>query len=349
MLRRALLTALWSAACCTATAQETFLAQISEAAAVAPLRMPGPSQTNIMSGHFDGKRADAVIITDGDAKLCKGPDYKRCAPLGQLATARSVAVNRADGKSVILQFDSLSYGQVCTVDLHGQRASLDCRALDFNKLADYQAQRVGEVLVIDAVDGKYFCSETKRGVQCVQILQADGTVDRRTVGEQRKAGGKFSPADRPGKTCRVKRGEVDCADTLKHGELGDPFVPMSRLVLLIEDGDFNENPAFDGWERISLDRVQVTGSWGDYGATLLGGTYWWQTQVTNPAPPPRSAYQVCMSDCTDRDTRLVNACHVAAGVVLAATGKVPYASGAWLACQAARVIINDVCESRCFY
>ena len=98
-----------------ANEQLTFLEYVKQvSSAVAPLRMPERTTTAVLPGRFSGRRADAVLITNDNASLCRGPDYRRCLSLGSLPTKRTVATT-VKGESVLLVLDSMSAIRACTV------------------------------------------------------------------------------------------------------------------------------------------------------------------------------------------------------------------------------------------
>lgn len=205
------------------------------------------------------------------------------------------------------------------------------------------AQIVGKVLMVDAIDGQYFCSEARRGASCVQILTADGKVDRRSVKQQHRDGLKFSPADQPGKECRVKRGgEVDCAERLKRSDLRAPLAKLALYQWADEDDD--PPSANEEWEGQSLDTITI---WGSTDAPLNDG--WWYWEIAAPAPLPR--YDQCQNDCNDRDRRFGNMYRISAALPLLLGGtpaqQATRAALVFLVCEAARGVADEKCCKDC--
>lgn len=126
----------------------------------------------MLSGNYDGR--GTVLINEHGTAYCKGDQPKHCVPLTGVESGRTMAVNDAQGRTVLLQYEG-AFGQVCSVNSRGFRTALDCKALDFTKLADYKATVAGRGMVVDAIDGKYLCTEASGSPHCLRFMNADGT------------------------------------------------------------------------------------------------------------------------------------------------------------------------------
>ncbi|MBA2547318.1 MAG: hypothetical protein H0V16_02525 [Burkholderiaceae bacterium] len=154
---------------------EPTLLQVMQSSAVPPIgRALLPRRvTNVIPGNFEGNGKQEVLIRDDNVVFCKDAGRKHCNALGQLATKRTMGVD-VKGKTVLLQVDSPTLMQACTVTT-GFRAGLDCRAVNVNKLSDYGvlAAPDGRSVLVSAVDGKYLCVAEPSSV-CMMILDAAG-------------------------------------------------------------------------------------------------------------------------------------------------------------------------------
>lgn len=167
--------------CGMATAQygPPLTGALRVAAAAAPLRISEPIATRLLPGHYDGKHPGVVRIDAYGTFFCKGPDYnKGCVRLTGVAAGRTMAVNDAKGRTVLLEYNNETFSRVCSINTEGFRTTLDCRVVDFTRLADYSAKRAvdrnGKVLMVDAVDGKYVCGEPSGFRQCSRISDKAG-------------------------------------------------------------------------------------------------------------------------------------------------------------------------------
>ena len=318
-----------------------LMARLREASAVAPLRMHERTVTAVLPGHFSGRRADAVVITNDNASLCRGPDYQRCLALGHLPTKRTVATT-IKGESTLLVLDGLSSIRQCTIDANRDRASLNCRNVDISKLKDYNASTLadGKLLQIEGTDGKYLCSSSGSGgwPSCTQVTQMDGRPAIPTKAErmlQKKHGKTFQPLDQPEKACRVKRGEIACNDRQKFSDLGNPFGAMMRPAALYFEIDEDDER---DWVYDVFDTVTVTGTYNP-GAPMDMG--WWLTHAA-PPQPPNYWQQQCLAICAQQDTDYGDVCRISAGLALF-LGPV-IAGGYYLACEAGRGYHNWDCR-----
>lgn len=178
------LIALFSSSVGATLSSGDFMAQLQQAAsdassAVPPLRMRDKVAPRVLAGKFDGDAIDSIVITENGTAFCKGvkPDPRTCVSINGLSSSgRTVAVNDENGRTVLLQFDSPTMAQVCSVNAKGFRASLDCRALDARKFPQHRAQQSpdGKALLVDGTDGKYLCLEAGGVPRCGRILDERG-------------------------------------------------------------------------------------------------------------------------------------------------------------------------------
>lgn len=282
-----------------------YLRQVSSA--VPPLRIQAERTVSaVFPGRFTGRRAEAVLITNDSASLCRGPDYRRCLALGYLPTRRTVATT-VNGESLLLVLDTLSSIRACTVDAANERAALSCRAADANKLKDYNAESLadGKVLQITGTDGIYWCSSPGgTWPSCTHILNTDGTptVKPGVAGKLERRQG-FKPLDSD-KTCRVKAGEIFCNSPQKLSELDDhPVAPFMRPVLYYYDEDDRLDPPWVGQimdaviitaERVDASAPADVGFWGGTGAHGGAGA-----RAPVPPQPPTAYRDECLRICEE--------------------------------------------------
>lgn len=339
MERRNVLTgALWLAALFAAPAQASeFMAQLRHASAVAPLRMAERSVTAVLPGRFTGRRADAVLITDDNASLCRGPDYRRCLPLGNLPTKRTVATT-VNGESVLLVLDGMSALRVCSVAATNDAATLNCRAVDNNKLKDFNATpyAAGAVLVINGTDGNYACSQEGAWPTCSQ--------PRTPPGAERKLEKQYGKAFRPldsNTVCRVKHGQINCAAPVKLSELDDDAIaPMMRPALyyyIDVDDDGSQ------WVDNTLEVVTVNGYYGSAEPTFA---YWWSDGygggIAQPPRPPNYWQEQCLAICKQQDMDYGDMCRT---TMMLLVWNPALAAGYYAACEGGRAAQHLYCRN----
>lgn len=293
--------------------------------------------TAVLPGRFSGRRADAVVITGDNASLCRGPDYRRCLPMGSLPTTRTVATT-VKGESLLLVLDNMSSIRACSVDATRDNASINCKAVDNSKLKDFNVQQLagGQLLVIEGTDGKYACSQGSGAwPSCSQARPSK--AERKMA---RKQGKVFRPLDQPDKVCRVKKGEIECGSPIKLSELDDdPIVPMMRKAALYYDFEPDEE---EDYIDIALEEVVVQGTYGSADPT---SPWWWSDGggggVVQPPPPPNYYQQQCLAVCAQQDIDYADLCRITA---LALVWDPILAAGYFIACEAGRAIQNQYCR-----
>lgn len=337
---------------------EPTLIEVMQSSAVAPLRMQERSVTAVFPGYFSGRRADAVVIHDEAASLCRGPDYRRCLPLGHLPTRRTIATT-IKGESKLLVLDTVTSLRVCTVDARHSGAALDCSVVDQTKLADYNVTLMadGKLVQIEGTDGKYFCSDAGGQTSCAQITNADGSpalkmnhAERQIERQQtREHGTAFKPLDQPNKTCRVKKGEIRCDDKLSAVDHEDDLLlPVMKPVLLFDEDD---DPPSGRWETQTLETVYITGSYDPGAPTDIG--FWTGSgayggigpRIQPPELPPNYYQKECLEICAQANIDYSNVCAISAGFALA-FGPV-IGGGYFVACEAGRAWHYRQCRGVC--
>lgn len=316
---------------------------IAAASSVPPLRMSEP--TAVLPGYFQkAHRAQAVVIYGDQASLCSAPDYNRCTPLGHLPLRRTVATT-IEGVSRLLVVDSVQSVRVCEVG-----KSLDCRTVDFNKLADYNIGRLleGKLLQIEGTDGKYYCAAAGAdGVACSRITDLEGKPAIKTS-DERKHGTFFRPLDDPKKACRVRNGAINCSG-LKVSE--GPVMPWLQHALIDIELD-----GVEVWAERAQREVDYTARYVDYSAPMREG--YWRGDPANGAhlspsalPPTPSNYyqQQCLGFCAQQNTDYADLCAMSAGLALAIFGPAGtvIAPAYFIACEAGRAYNNMRCRQIC--
>ena len=344
MLRISLLVVLtlFSASANATLASTDFMGLLREASAVAPTRLPPEPDTRIVTGHFDNKhRTDAVVLSEAGTAFCKGPDFRKCVPITQLQHKKSVPVMNSKGKAIFLQMDSASLGQVCSLDFQGMRAAVDCRALDFSKLAEYgvtkQTQGDLTVMVINGTDGLYSCVLTGATASCQQAKKADGTLNERLKPRRHRKPGhqnRFVPPDQPGTVCTFKHDGFDCRDMVK---LGFGTEGLLKPAALFQYDDFDQfDLEVQNWSDFMYGEA--------YGYCGWGGcleTSWWDAR--QPPQPPRR--ERCLNDCATIHSSMDNLCVLS--IALASVFGPTVAATQGVVCYAVRGGINQVCTTRC--
>jgi hypothetical protein len=340
-----LLLALFTTSASATLSSPDFMGMLREASALAPTRLPPEPDTRIVTGHFDNKhRTDAVVLSEAGTAFCKGPDFKKCVPITQLQPKKSVPVTNSNGKAVFLQMDSATLGQVCTLDFQGMRAAVDCRSLDFSKLADYgvtkQSQGDLTVMVINGTDGLYSCVLTGATASCQQAKKADGTLSERLLPRRHRKPGyqnRFTPPDQPGTVCTFKHDGFDCRDMIK---LGFGTEGLLKPAALFQYDDFDSfNLELQMWTDYMYGEVYGSCTWG----ACLETSWWEQPQRQPPPPTPRER---CLTDCASIHSSMDNICTVSIAIAYGAFGPA-VAAAQGIVCYGVRAGVNQVCTTRC--
>jgi hypothetical protein len=239
--------------------------------------------------------------------------------------------------------ESLQSARACDVNVTGRGASLDCKAVDFSRLDDYNMTVLanGQLVAIDGTDGKYMCSTTA-GVRCLQITDSSGTPIQRSPAQRRlesRLGAPFKPLDDENRVCRLKNGAITCKP-VKVSELLDAL----KLSAAIEF----EEVVIIGQRLSDTAPAYVSGVAGGGDHRFMQEQAWATDPQTTPERPPNYWKQRCYEICAEQYADYLDVCTFTAGLIWAVTGGNAQISGGYLAaCMAGRSWHNMQCRSIC--